>query len=222
MAVVRNLSPSSKMDVWTIDSSMKKPTDIDGSRWLPRDRMSKMDWLYGHLARVPGVSYSLVSLLLLNSIKNWIAIQFFPARTARYWYCETAEEFDSVLFGWIACAIRLPPDLAWPMFIFSSRNYRVMVALFAFLSLAAVMLRCWDFFFNLRRVNHGIMGSWPTCAPTRVTFDYPVFITFRMHGFPSPKQLLQNSVPSSYHSNGPPLPAVIDLTYVFGAQCDYG
>ncbi len=82
--------------------------------------MSKMDRLYRHLARVAGVSYSLFSLLLLNSIKNWIAIQFFPAWTARYRYHETAEEFDSVLFGSIACAIRLPLDLARLMFIISS------------------------------------------------------------------------------------------------------
>ncbi len=201
LAVVRNLSSNSKVVVWTIGSRMKKPTEIAGSRWLPWDRMSKMDWLYRHLARVPGVSYSFFFHCFFSTPSrtrlrfNFFLLGLRDIDTVR-------QQRNSIVY--FSGQSRVLSDFHPTHVYFLLPRLPWKVAL-AFLSLAAVMLRCLDFFFNLRRVNHGTIGSWLTCAPTRVTFDYPVFITFRMHGFPSPKQLLQNSVPSSYHSNGPPL-----------------
>ncbi|KAK0229384.1 hypothetical protein EDD85DRAFT_145154 [Armillaria nabsnona] len=85
----------------------------------PKEIILQTDRLYRHLARVPGVSYPFLSLLLLNSIENWIAIQKFPARTAQRRYRGAAEGFDSVVFG----SIVLPRDGGPPCFvIFGSRH----------------------------------------------------------------------------------------------------
>ncbi len=91
MAVVHSLSSSSKVDVWTIGSRMKKSKEIAGSRVVPLTDFADGSTISSS-RKGSGCVLPFPFITSAQLIENWIAIQKFPARTAQRRYREAAEE----------------------------------------------------------------------------------------------------------------------------------